>query len=75
MRVGTQGNHDLRVVPRVNEYFGLMPALRPLVLVLKSFIFCKEVDSELKGGLSTYALVCMCISFLQVKPSPVYFAA
>ena len=71
MRVDTQGSHELKVVPRVNSYFDSIPALRPLVLVVKSFVYCKEANSDLKGGVSTYAIVCMCISFLQVNRSAV----
>jgi non-canonical poly(A) RNA polymerase PAPD5/7 len=44
-----------------------MPALRPLVLVLKSFLKQRKLNSAATSGLSSYAVTCMVISFLQVR--------
>lgn len=43
-----------------------MPALRPLVLVLKSFLKQRKLGSAASGGLSSYGIICAIISFLQV---------
>lgn len=44
-----------------------MPALLPLVLVIKGFLLQRSLNDASKGGLGSYAIICMCISFLQVS--------
>jgi non-canonical poly(A) RNA polymerase PAPD5/7 len=44
-----------------------MPALRPLVLVMKCFLKQRKLHSAASSGLSSYALICMAISYLQVR--------
>ncbi|KAG5720640.1 Poly(A) RNA polymerase cid14 [Termitomyces sp. T112] len=46
-----------------------MPALRPLVLLLKGFLHQKRLSDAPRGALGSYALVCLCIHFLQANPS------
>ncbi|VDM21891.1 unnamed protein product [Hydatigera taeniaeformis] len=41
------------------------PCLRYLVLTLKQFLLLRELNEVCTGGLSSYALVLMCICFLQ----------
>lgn len=56
----------VKAVETVQKYLNDMPALRPLVLVLKRMLGQCNLDSAATAGLSTYSLVCMVISFLQV---------
>ena len=44
-----------------------MPALQPLILVIKGFLSQRGLNNAAESGLSSYALICMCISFLQVR--------
>ncbi|KAH0591486.1 hypothetical protein H2248_001552 [Termitomyces sp. 'cryptogamus'] len=58
-----------RGVEVINGYLAQMPALRPLVLLLKGFLHQKRLNDAPRGGLGSYALVCLCIHFLQANPS------
>jgi non-canonical poly(A) RNA polymerase PAPD5/7 len=51
----------------INGHLSRMPALRPLVLIVKAFLAQKDLNCAAKSGLSSYALICMAISFLQVR--------
>ncbi|KAL3667042.1 hypothetical protein V7S43_007985 [Phytophthora oleae] len=42
-----------------------MPALRPLVLILKSHLVSKDLNCAFTGGISSYVLVILVIRFLQ----------
>lgn len=44
----------------------LFPCLPPLVLVLKQFLLMRELNEVFTGGISSYSLILMAISFLQV---------
>ncbi|KAI8981329.1 hypothetical protein BD414DRAFT_97463 [Trametes punicea] len=58
----------LRAVPILRGYFERMPALRYLVLVLKSLLTRHSLNSASSSGLSSYGLICLVISFLQLNP-------
>ncbi|ETV74497.1 hypothetical protein H257_11032 [Aphanomyces astaci] len=51
----------------VDQYRMAMPALRPLVIVLKSHLHAKGLNASYSGGLSSYALVLMVVRFLQFQ--------
>ncbi|KAF7307898.1 Non-canonical poly(A) RNA polymerase PAPD5 [Mycena kentingensis (nom. inval.)] len=53
----------------VEGYLSAMPALRPLVLLVKTFLAQRRLNNPAVGGLGSYAVVCMCISFLQLNPN------
>lgn len=55
----------------VNEKQQTMPALRPLVLFLKFFLQCRLLNETYSGGVGSYLLQLMVISFLQLQPSRV----
>lgn len=57
-----------KAVEIISSYLMKMPALRPLVLVLKSFLKLRNLNSAASSGLSSYALTCMTISFIQLNP-------
>lgn len=44
----------------------IFPCLPPLVLVLKQFLLTRELNEVFTGGISSYSLILMAISFLQV---------
>ncbi|KAI0354735.1 Nucleotidyltransferase [Trametes cingulata] len=58
----------LRAVPILRDYFTRMPALRYLVLALKCLLSRHGLNSASSSGLSSYGLICLAISFLQLNP-------
>lgn len=51
----------------VNSYLAALPAVRPLVLVIKSFLNQRGMNEVYSGGLGSYSVICLVISFLQVR--------
>ncbi|XP_030378525.1 non-canonical poly(A) RNA polymerase protein Trf4-1 isoform X2 [Scaptodrosophila lebanonensis] len=48
------------------------PVLGKLVLVLKQFLLQRDLNEVFTGGISSYSLILMCISFLQLHPRCLY---
>ncbi|KAF8346050.1 hypothetical protein F5887DRAFT_962362 [Amanita rubescens] len=69
---GVSGN-----LKEVNAYLAKMPALRPLVLVLKTLVAQHGLNNQAACGIGSYAITCMCIYFINANPfqrPPAYFA-
>ena len=49
----------------INRYLDEIPALRSIILVIKSFLNQRSMNEVFSGGLGSYSIVCMAISFLQ----------
>lgn len=45
-----------------------LPALRPLVLVIRAFLDHRSMNQVSTGGLGSYSTTCLAISFLQMSP-------
>src|SRR5207248_1355738 len=45
-----------------------MPGLRPLMLFLKYFLYCRSLHDTYTGGIGSFLLQIMAISFLQLHP-------
>jgi non-canonical poly(A) RNA polymerase PAPD5/7 len=52
----------------VNRFLKELPALRALVLVIKSFLSQRSMNEVFSGGLGSYSIVCLAVSFLQMHP-------
>ncbi|QRV87380.1 DNA polymerase sigma subunit [Ceratobasidium sp. AG-Ba] len=52
----------------INNFLARLPALRPLVLVFKAFLSQRDMNEVYNGGLGSYSVVCMVLSFLQLHP-------
>lgn len=52
----------------VKQYTEKMPALRPLVVFIKHFLNMRGMNEVYLGGLGSYSIICMVISFLQRHP-------
>lgn len=52
----------------IKEYKQRYPVLSKLVLVLKQFLLQRDLNEVFTGGISSYSLILMCISFLQLHP-------
>lgn len=60
----TTGITAITVIKKYLEHF---PALRPLILIVKSYLNQRGMNEVYKGGLGSYSIICMVISFLQVR--------
>ncbi|KAF8495367.1 Nucleotidyltransferase [Gautieria morchelliformis] len=52
----------------VNRLLKQLPALQSLVMVIKLFLSQRSLNEVYTGGLGSYAIVCMAVSFLQMHP-------
>lgn len=52
----------------IKQFLAELPALRSLVLVIKSFLSQRSMNEVFTGGLGSYSIVCLVISFLQMHP-------
>lgn len=52
----------------IKDYKRQYPVLAKLVLVLKQFLLQRDLNEVFTGGISSYSLILMCISFLQLHP-------
>ncbi|ORY25169.1 hypothetical protein BCR39DRAFT_471705 [Naematelia encephala] len=52
----------------INQYLDVIPGSRQLIMVIKSFLSQRSMNEVFTGGLGSYAVICMVISFLQVHP-------
>lgn len=56
----------MKAIPVIKSYLLTMPALRPLILAVKAFLSQRALNSASSGSLSSYSVINMCISYLQV---------
>ncbi|KAH1000773.1 hypothetical protein HUJ04_013066 [Dendroctonus ponderosae] len=52
----------------IKTYIEQFPVLAKLVYVLKQFLLERDLNEVFTGGISSYSLILMCISFLQLHP-------
>ncbi len=57
----------------VKEYLSENQLIQPLILVLKQMIMVWGFNDPYTGGLSSYALFLLIVSFLQAKQTPTEF--
>ncbi len=62
-------NNGVKSVELIKDFCHRFPALKKLVLVLKQFLLQRDLNEVFHGGISSYSLILMCISFLQVSTS------
>ncbi|KAK7464117.1 hypothetical protein VKT23_006281 [Stygiomarasmius scandens] len=63
-----QADEVNKSVKVIKGYLSSMPAARPLLMVLKQFLLLRGLNKPFTGGLGSYPLLCMVLSFLQVNP-------
>lgn len=66
--VTINGTDGVKAIDIIIDHLKRMPALRPLILVLKGLLLQHNFHSAASSGLSSYALTCMTISFIQLNP-------
>lgn len=52
----------------IKEFKSMFPALPKLVMVLKQFLLQRDLNEVFTGGISSYSLILMTVSFLQLHP-------
>ncbi|EJD02267.1 uncharacterized protein FOMMEDRAFT_141374 [Fomitiporia mediterranea MF3/22] len=52
----------------INRFLNEFPALRAIVLIVKSFLKQRNLNEVYSGGLGSYAIVCLAVSHLQMHP-------
>lgn len=52
----------------INQYLEVLPGCRQLILVVKAFLSQRSMNEVFTGGIGSYAVICMVISFLQIHP-------
>jgi len=50
----------------VNQYLDILPGARQMILVVKAFLSQRSMNEVYSGGLGSYSVICLVISFLQV---------
>lgn len=60
----------LRCVNYIKDFLKKFPNLPKLIFVIKQFLVARELNEVWHGGLSSYALIAMCISLLQTHLYP-----
>jgi non-canonical poly(A) RNA polymerase PAPD5/7 len=66
----TDQHNGLECVGLVQEYLSQISVIEPLILVLKHMLKVWGFNDPYHGGLSSYALFLMIVSFLQVNNKP-----
>lgn len=51
----------------IKEFKNRFPVLPKLVMVLKQFLLQRDLNEVFTGGISSYSLILMAVSFLQVS--------
>ncbi|KAL4402691.1 poly(A) RNA polymerase [Malassezia pachydermatis] len=60
--------NGLQAARLVNRWLIKQPAIRPLVMVVKQFLQQRALSEVFTGGLGSYSVTLMVLSFLQVHP-------
>eukprot|EP01090_Pellita_catalonica_P020285 TRINITY_DN7179_c0_g2_i1.p1 TRINITY_DN7179_c0_g2~~TRINITY_DN7179_c0_g2_i1.p1 ORF type:complete len:304 (-),score=42.51 TRINITY_DN7179_c0_g2_i1:90-1001(-) len=70
MRAIFSDHSGLAASKLVREYVKTLPALTPLALVLKQFLYERDLNDTYTGGISSYCLVLMIVAFLKINVAP-----
>lgn len=61
-------NNGVKSAELINSFKKRFPVLEKLVMVLKQFLLQRDLNEVFTGGISSYSLILMTISFLQLHP-------
>jgi non-canonical poly(A) RNA polymerase PAPD5/7 len=51
----------------INQYLEVLPGARQLIMVVKAFLSQRSMNEVYTGGIGSYAVICLVISFLQAS--------
>lgn len=60
--------NGVSAVKIVNNYLAALPGARELILVIKAFLSQRSMNEVYTGGLGSYSVICLALSFLQMHP-------
>lgn len=60
--------NGIKAAEIIKEKIKEFPALRPLAFVIKQFLLQRNLNEVFTGGLSSYSVLCLIISLLQLHP-------
>ncbi|KAG8809674.1 hypothetical protein FRC17_003294 [Serendipita sp. 399] len=60
--------NGVKTIATIKKYLDHFPALRSLILVVKAYLNQRGMNEVYKGGLGSYSIICLVISFLQMHP-------
>ena len=63
--MSSENHFGLKTVTLVNEYLKEYKVLKPIILALKTLLKNGNLNDPYKGGLSSYGLILMVVSFIQ----------
>ncbi|KZP01169.1 Nucleotidyltransferase [Calocera viscosa TUFC12733] len=66
--ISVNQTNGIRAITVVNRFLWHMPAVRPLVMVIKAFLLQRGLNEPFSGGFGSYTVICMVVSFLQMHP-------
>ena len=66
--ISLNATDGVKAVPILRDWFDRLPALRFLVLCIKSLLSRHGLNTASSSGLSSYGVICLAISFLQLNP-------
>lgn len=66
--------NSVKAAELIRVFMKKYPCLPYLVFVLKQFLLQRSLNEVWTGGLSSYALILMCVSFLQVSQYSLIFS-
>ncbi|XP_014671434.1 PREDICTED: non-canonical poly(A) RNA polymerase PAPD5-like isoform X2 [Priapulus caudatus] len=61
-------NNGVRSAKLIREFIDMYPSLPYMVLVLKQFLLQRDLNEVFTGGISSYSLILLTVSFLQLHP-------
>ena len=67
--IKNEADTAVQSIAKVKQYIEEIPALRPLVIITKAFLSMSGMNNAATGTLGSFAIINMCISFLQVCSS------
>lgn len=56
----------------INNFVKQYPVIRPMSLIIKHLLALRNLNEVFTGGLGGYAIVCLVVSFLQVKQTNIW---
>lgn len=63
--MSSENHFGLKTVDLVKEYLNTYKVLKPIILALKTLLKNGNLNDPYKGGLSSYGLILMVVSFIQ----------
>jgi len=65
--ISINADDGVKAIPLISHYLDNMSALRYLVSVVKGYLSHTKLNNAANGGLSSYSVICLAISFLQLN--------